>query len=111
MPRNFVKSKKENYFVDILKCFVMVLCLIVGCSNKSGRSENISIFRVPTVVINQGKDAEELSKQRRSLWISAISRNNITETIKKTTVYAANILFLVVQLNLGIDMISIGCLH
>ena len=42
-----------------------------------------SFFRVPTVVINQGKQAEELSKQRRSLWISAISRDNITETILK----------------------------
>ena len=35
------------------------------------------------MAINQGKEAEELSKQRRSLWMSAISRDNITETILK----------------------------
>ena len=35
------------------------------------------------MVINQGKEAEELSKQRWSLWISAISKDNITETILK----------------------------
>ena len=35
------------------------------------------------MVINQGKEAEEFSKQRRSLWMSAISRGNIAETILK----------------------------
>ena len=41
----------------------------------------LNFFRVPSVVTNQGEEAEKLSKGRRSLWISAISRDDSTEQI------------------------------
>ena len=43
----------------------MVLCIVV----------------VPTVVRNQGEEAEILSQERRSRWISAISRADLTDEI------------------------------
>ena len=61
----------------------MVLCLIVGCASKSGRDKGIYFARVPIVVLNQGVEAEELSRERRSRWISAISRADLTEQIVK----------------------------
>ena len=33
------------------------------------------------MVTNQGEEAEKLSKERRSLWISAISRDDLSEQI------------------------------
>ena len=39
----------------------MPMCLIVGCSRKSGRDKEISLYRVPPVVTNQGPEVEELS--------------------------------------------------
>ena len=59
----------------------MVFRLIVGCASKSTREKDLKFFRVPSVVTNQGKKAEKLSKERRSLWISAISWDDLTEQI------------------------------
>ncbi|XP_031562632.1 uncharacterized protein LOC116298355 [Actinia tenebrosa] len=59
----------------------MVLCLFVDCNAKSGRDKGISFFRVPTVIKNQGEEAEELSIERRTKWISAMSRADLTETV------------------------------
>ena len=41
----------------------------------------LNFFQVPSVVTNQGEEAEKLLKERRSLWISAISRYDLTEQI------------------------------
>ena len=63
--------------------FVEVLCVTVGCSNKSGRHK-VSFFRVPTVVNNQGMQGEFMEKitaERRRKWISAISREGLTDKI------------------------------
>ena len=59
----------------------MPMCLIVGCSRKTGRDKGIRLYRVPVVVTNQGPEVEELSIERRRRWISAISRDDLTEKI------------------------------
>ena len=63
----------------------MVLCLIVGCGNKTGKirptPEKVSFFRVPRVDVNQGEYMEELTLERRRSWISAISREALTDSI------------------------------
>ena len=63
----------------------MVLCLFVDCHSRSGRDRDISFFRVP--VIDHGAEAEELSTKRRTKWIAAISRDDLTEqTLKNNCV-------------------------
>ena len=63
----------------------MVLCLIVGCGNKTGKrrptGEKFSFFRVPRVIVNQGQYAEDLTTERRRRWISAISRDDLTDAV------------------------------
>ena len=54
----------------------MVLCVISGCSSKSGRDKDTRFFRVPKVRTNQGAEHEELTLKRRTEWISAISRGD-----------------------------------
>ena len=65
----------------------MVLCLIVGCGNKTGKiwpaTEKVSFFRVPRVVVNQGEYMEELTTERRRRWISAICRENLRAALYK----------------------------
>ena len=36
----------------------MVLCMIVGCGSKSGRDKGLYFARVPSVVTNQGEEAQ-----------------------------------------------------
>ena len=59
----------------------MVFCMIVDCGSKSNRDKGINFARVPSIITNQGEEAEEPSRERRSRWISAISRADLTEQI------------------------------
>ena len=62
----------------------MVLCIIVGCGNKSGKSSQkkdsaVKFSRVPKIVKNKGEMIDELTTRRRRAWISAISRGDLTD--------------------------------
>ena len=78
----------DYFFILPLKILKlnMVLCLMVGCGNKSGKNakkkgkKGIFFSRIPLVVTTQGESFEELTKTRRRLWISAISHEDITES-------------------------------
>ena len=59
----------------------MVLCLIVGCSKRSGRDKDVSFYRVPKIIKNQGLHKEELSRRRRDGFIKAIRREHLTDSI------------------------------
>ena len=59
----------------------MVLCLMVNCHSRTVRDKEISLFRVPVIVKNQGEACEELSIERRRRWLSAISRDGLTENL------------------------------
>ena len=50
----------------------MVLCVVVGCSSKSGNREGLGFFRIPKIITNQGEEQEELTIRRRNEWISAV---------------------------------------
>ena len=56
----------------------MVLCVVVGCSSKSGKHKGLGFFRIPKIITNQGEEQEELTTRRRKEWISAVSRGDAT---------------------------------
>ena len=69
----------------------MVICCVVNCFNRSDRGpdfrhnlfsnregeHNVSFFRTPAVIRNQGKLEFELSKRRRGGFVAAISREDL----------------------------------
>ena len=57
----------------------MPMCLIVGCSRKSGGARGIRLCRVPAVVTNQGPEVEELSTERRWQWISILNNDRVCD--------------------------------
>ena len=59
----------------------MVLCAIVNCGTKSDRDKGVYIARIPSVITNQGEELKKLSEERRERWISAISREDLTDAI------------------------------
>ena len=59
----------------------MVLCAIFGCGTRSVRDKGVSMARIPSVITNQGEEVRKLSEERRNKWISAISREDLTDTI------------------------------
>ena len=52
---------------------------MVGCSKRSGRDKDVSFNRVPVIIRNESELTEKLTTERRRKWISAISRDDITE--------------------------------
>ena len=53
----------------------MVLCIVFGCSSKSGK-HRVTFASIPKIVNNQGEEQEELTRERRRLWNSASSRGD-----------------------------------
>ena len=53
--------------------------LIDGCSRKRGRDKGIRLYRFPAVETNQGPEVEEMSTERRRLWISATTRDRVCD--------------------------------
>ena len=50
---------------------VMVFRIIGDCGTKGGR-DKVGFYLVPAIITNQGLEVEELTRERRTLWISAI---------------------------------------
>jgi len=53
-------------------------CVVWGCTNRSGVEDSTKKFyNIPKVITHQGrKVTEELSSERRLLWLSRINRAN-----------------------------------
>ena len=58
----------------------MVICVVIGCSNRSDRfpdCELVSFHRIPAVSDHQGEKDYELRKERRDGYLRAISREDL----------------------------------
>lgn len=55
----------------------MVMCIVVSCASKSDTAKGVGMFRIPSVIYNQGEETKELTRMRRERWISAISRDDV----------------------------------
>ena len=72
-----------NHIVIVIT--TMVICVIVGCSNRSDCSssqdqsdeEKVRFFSIPTVTCHQGKEDYELRKKQRDGFLVAISREDL----------------------------------
>ena len=45
---------------------LMVLCIVVGYSKRSGRDKDVSFFRIPTIISHRTKKDRKLSTERRA---------------------------------------------
>ena len=54
-------------------------CAVVGCGNRGGGENKKSFYRLPAVITKQGEKTEDLSRRRREVWLSRISRADLKE--------------------------------
>ena len=54
----------------------MVLCAVVGCSNRTEREKGKRFFRLPAIVTHQGDKTHELSNKRGE-WLARIKRDDL----------------------------------
>ena len=43
----------------------MVMCIVVGCASKTDTAKGVGMFRIPSLIYNQGEETEELTRMRR----------------------------------------------
>ena len=55
----------------------MVICTMIGCSNRSGR-DKVRYFRLPAVIQGQGGQTRSIMEAQRHAWVKAISRDDLT---------------------------------
>ena len=55
----------------------MVICAIIGCSNRSQR-DIVRFFRLPAIVKHQGEQMLSITSKQRCAWLKAISRDGLT---------------------------------
>ena len=65
----------------------------------------------PSVVTNQGKEAENLCREKRSRWISAISRDDLTDDILDNDRVCGRHFVLIRLPKAGIDLTLTGFQH
>jgi len=60
----------------------MVICAVIGCSNRSGRdsAKGVSFYKLPKVTDYQGQRDRELRQKRLDGFLAAISREDIDPT-------------------------------
>ena len=60
-------------------CVTMVLCVVVGCNNRSDSEadKGISFYRIPAVTDREGIADYQLRKLRREGYLAAINRKNL----------------------------------
>ena len=80
-----IQSIESVGLVFGLCCYntTVVLCILVGCSNRSGRDKGVSFYRIPVVrSAAEGRSPKEveLSKARRAGFLAVISRDDLTES-------------------------------
>lgn len=61
----------------------MAKCCVKGCSNKLEVGSSIRMFRFPAL-LEKPKSLVELSRQRRTAWLKALNRTNLSEDALKT---------------------------
>ena len=71
----------------------MVLCAVVGCSNRSGDKrrkkdgKKVSFFRIPAIIRHTDNRDLELSTRRRDGYLAAISRDDLTAEMMENSDY------------------------
>lgn len=52
-------------------------CAVFGCSNRSNRNKEKSLYQIPTIVTKEALQSEDLSARRRREWLAALRRKDV----------------------------------
>lgn len=55
----------------------MVICVVIGCSNRSDRDKHVKYHRISAVTSHYGECEFELSVKRRAAFLAAISYEDL----------------------------------
>ena len=65
----------KHFSSDFLRNTMVNYCNVYGCYNRSDREKDLSFFRLPAIVKNQGSEHENLCADRRRLWLASLKQD------------------------------------
>lgn len=65
---------------------MVLFCRVLGCHNRGSRGNDRSFYRLPAVVTGQGEKTQELSEERRRLWLASLNQDFTGKTITNVRV-------------------------
>ena len=77
----------------ILLFYLMVHCVVVGCSTRSDRNKVGKFYRLPSIIFHQGQKTLQLTKEWQELWLSHIHRADLKPEQYQIIMYALSILY------------------
>ena len=70
---DFIAFQNNNLLLVMVN-----FCAVFNCSNRSDRESDRSYYRLPAIVKRNNKKKQELSRERRALWLSRIRREDLS---------------------------------
>ena len=65
-------------------------CRVLGCHNRTDREKDLHFYRLPQVITNQGEDGQNISKDRRRLWLAKLNQDFARKNIDNVRVCSAH---------------------
>ena len=56
-----------------------LFCTIIGCASRGDRDKCKRFFRLPSVIVHQGDQTQELSQKRRDAWLARLKRADLNQ--------------------------------
>ena len=90
----------------------MALCVVIGCSKRSGHDKGISFYSIPAIIKGRSKQEFQLSKKRRNGFLTAIFREDLSEKIiTNDRICSTHIIEWVSLLMFSMSLIQTGYQH
>ena len=67
-----------NETSTVAYCLKMVLCIVIGCSNRSCHAKDVPFYRIPKIITYWSPRDYELTKKGRDGFLAAIVRDDLT---------------------------------
>ena len=74
-------------------------CCVYSCHMRRGRDKGVSLYVIPSVISNQGKDRLKVSSRRRDAWIATINLKDNKLQSMFTSLYIHQVSYLSIKKN------------
>ena len=61
-------------------------CRVLGCHNRSDRESDRQFYRLPEIITREGEKTQELSSERRRLWLAKLNQDFTGKNLKNIRV-------------------------
>ena len=81
-------------------------CRVLGCHNRSDRESGRQYYRLPEIITREGEKTQQLSSERRRLWLAKLNQDFKGKNLKNIRVCSDH--FVMSKLNFHMKILSLN---